>query len=120
MTSLKSFSKAFAKFVSETQSETVDQVFTFLNEKLDVDAETLTDLASQFKELHKNDVVSLGGGDEKTAKKPKKTRVPSAYNLFIRDQMKLLKGGDPSLNGQELMKKATQAWSEHKTKSVVS
>ena len=111
---LKTLNKSFAKYVTEVQAETVENVCAFLKEKLEVEDDVFQTLVSEFKELHKSDVIGGINGDTDKTKKAKKTRAPSAYNIFIRDKMKELKDADASLNGQELMRQATHIWKEQK------
>ena len=41
-------------------------------------------------------------------------RAPSAYNLFIKEQMTNIKKSNPEMNNKEIMAKAADLWREHK------
>ena len=41
---------------------------------------------------------------------PKKKREPTAYNLFVKEQMPLIKEEFPELSRQDLMRKVGEAW----------
>ena len=45
---------------------------------------------------------------------PKKKREPTKYNLFVKEQMSIVKVKFPDLNRQELMKKVGEMWREQK------
>jgi len=45
---------------------------------------------------------------------PKKKREPTAYNLFVKEQMSIVKEEFPDLNRQDLMKKVGEIWKAQK------
>ncbi len=45
---------------------------------------------------------------------PKKKREPTAYNLFVKEKMPLLKEEFPDLSRQDLMKKVGEIWKAQK------
>jgi hypothetical protein len=45
---------------------------------------------------------------------PKKKREPTAYNLFVKEHMPLVKEEFPELSRQDLMKKVGEIWREKK------
>jgi hypothetical protein len=45
---------------------------------------------------------------------PKKKREPTAYNLFVKEQMPLIKKEFPELSRQDLMRKVGEAWKASK------
>jgi YABBY protein len=53
----------------------------------------------------------------KKEEKEKKTRAPTAYNLFMKEKMLELKESHPTLTNIERMKMAAEAWSESKKSS---
>ena len=53
-------------------------------------------------------------GDDDT--KPKKKREPTAYNLFVKEKMPILKEEFPELSRQDLMKKVGELWKTQKEK----
>lgn len=115
MSSIKQLNKSLNKVISENVDTTLDALKTFLIEKK-VDQNNLETLFDEFKAAQVP--VNIWGGDAKDGgkAKPKKTRTPSQYNLYIRDKMKELKAQDASLSGKNLMMAATQAWRADKAK----
>lgn len=67
---------------------------------------SVSELTKLLKEAHKNVKTHTPSGEAKV-KKP-----PSAYNLFIKEQMAILK--DDGCIPTERMKKATEAWKAQK------
>jgi hypothetical protein len=45
---------------------------------------------------------------------PKKKREPTAYNLFVKEQMSIVKEEFPELNRQDLMRKIGEMWKTQK------
>jgi len=45
---------------------------------------------------------------------PKKKREPTAYNLFVKEQMSIVKEKFPELNRQDLMRKISEMWKAQK------
>ena len=73
---------------------------------------SLSDLVKLLKDAHKNTKHT----DKNGVDKPKKA--PSLYNLFIKDQMAILK--NDGCNPKERMKKATEEWKRQKEASAPS
>tara|TARA_B100001142_G_C13987172_1_gene521205 strand:+ start:22 stop:378 length:357 start_codon:yes stop_codon:yes gene_type:complete len=48
---------------------------------------------------------------------PKKKREPTAYNLFVKQQMSIVKEEFPDLNRQDLMRKVGEMWKAQKEKA---
>jgi hypothetical protein len=67
---------------------------------------SISDLVKLLKEAHKN----TKNTDKNGVDKPKKA--PSQYNLFIKEQMAILK--NDGCNPKERMKKATEEWKRQK------
>jgi hypothetical protein len=67
---------------------------------------SLSDLVKLLKDAHKN----TKNTDKNGVDKPKKA--PSLYNLFIKEQMAILK--NDGCNPKERMKKATDEWRKKK------
>jgi hypothetical protein len=67
---------------------------------------SLSDLVKLLKDAHKN----TKNTDKNGVDKPKKA--PSLYNLFIKEQMAILK--NDGCNPKERMKKATDEWRKQK------
>jgi vacuolar-type H+-ATPase subunit I/STV1 len=93
--------------------------------------EQISNLVNQLSQLVKrvelleNEVTelkqqqSVGGSQTKQTvvkkeEKEKKTRAPTAYNLFMKEKMLELKDTHSSLSNIERMKMAAEAWSESK------
>ena len=73
-------------------------------EKVYTKAEFNNILTQVFKNIKNNKTKNTNG-----VKKP-----PTKYNIFIKDNMGLLKKENPELNRQELMKLASTKWNIHK------
>ena len=114
---------AVAQALHLSQLETLENFKKYLVAKDDVDMEFMEELIGGFKatlDAAKPKAVGKGkggagkkaaaGGDEGGEKKK---RAPSAYTMFIKHKMSLLKTEDPDIkSGKELMSKAVAAWSE--------
>jgi len=70
---------------------------------------TLKELLNQYLDIIKS---GRTGSDKK--------KVLSPYNLFIRDAIHRIKSNHPDMKGQDLMRKATEAWLAHKASSKIS
>jgi YABBY protein len=68
-------------------------------------------------ELHEAKGSQKDASKPKKEEKEKKTRAPTAYNLFMKEKMLELKESHPSLTNIERMKMAAEAWSESKKSS---
>ena len=113
---------AIAALVAEAQLSTVEKLFAFLGEKIEVD-DDMKGYFEEFKAVLKADqeadAKAAKSNSKKGAKKekegkdsePKAKRAPSAYNLYIRDKMAEFKAAGHSGN---LMKMAIEAWNEEK------
>jgi hypothetical protein len=71
---------------------------------------SISDLTKLLKEAYKNSKTHTASGEVKVKK------APSAYNLFIKEQMAILK--NDGCNPTERMKKATEAWKAQKEAAV--
>lgn len=49
-------------------------------------------------------------------KRKKINRAPSAYNLFIKDNISLVREENPDLNNKQVLAKVAKLWNEHKDK----
>jgi len=54
------------------------------------------------------------GEPKKKKKKKKKKREPTAYNLFVKEKMPIIKEEFPELSRQDLMKKVGELWKAQK------
>ena len=114
---------ALSALVEETQLATVDKIVAFLSEKIEVD-EDMQKMFEDFKEsiktqakadLKKANKKSKKSGDESGDEK-KRTRAPSAYNMYIKEKMAEFKAAGHKGN---LMKMAIEAWNEDKAAGKV-
>ena len=106
---------AIAALVAEAQLSTVEKLFAFLGEKIEVD-DDMKGYFEEFKAVLKTDQeaeakAAKKGAKTKEEKADKPKRAPSAYNLYIRDKMADFKAAGHSGN---LMKMAIEAWNEEK------
>jgi hypothetical protein len=51
-----------------------------------------------------------------TKKKEKGTRAPTEYNIFMKDNMLLVKKENPEMTAKDVMKSVAKMWSEKKGK----
>ena len=78
-------------------------------------------LYSTLKEIelcYNKDVVPNKKIKKEGVVKEKKKREPSLYNLFVKDQMALLKKSNPVLTYPEMMKMIGPIWQEQKNKKI--
>jgi hypothetical protein len=99
---------AIASLIAETQLSTVDKLFGFLGEKVELD----DDMKGYFDEFRGTFKVGKKGGGVRMEAAPKAKRAPSAYNLYIRDKMAEFKAAGHTGN---LMKMAIEAWNADKS-----
>lgn len=116
---LAKFNKAVAALVEETAMKTVDDVMVALKVKFDMDESDIQEFATEFKEQLKSQLKeSISEPKRKRAKAgektEKKTRAPTAYNLFISEKMAEIKANDPSIKGKALMSAAIAVWKQQK------
>lgn len=93
---------------------TTEQIITTFTEQVDTDKEyTRAELSKMLTEIYNNlnkGKKAKGNGEEK------KKKEPSAYNLYLKEQMSVVKEEFPDLSGRELMKKIGEMWKEKKEK----
>lgn len=91
---------------------TTEQIITTFTEQVDTDKEyTRAELSKMLTEIYNNlnkGKKAKGNGEEK------KKKEPSAYNLYLKEQMSVVKEEFPDLSGRELMKKIGEMWKEKK------
>lgn len=105
---------AVSGLVQETALATVDKVVAFLGEKIEIDTD-MRELFDEFTKTLKTDLASeakvvakkVGKGSDK----PKRTRAPSSYNMYIKGKMAEFKEAGHTGN---LMKMAIDAWNKDK------
>lgn len=100
---------------------TTQQIITTFTEQVDTNKEyTRAELSKILTQVF-NDLKNEGKPAKKE-KKPKKEedgeekkkREPTAYNLFVKEKMPLLKEEFPNLSRQDLMKKVGEIWKAKK------
>jgi len=120
---LVKLNKAITAAMEETALATVDRVINAFKAKFEMDDSDLADLANEIKEAIKNEAKEQCKVDRKrktaVADGEKKKRVPTAYNLFIKDKMAQLGGADPNLKGKLLLKAAVDEWKKHRTEAIM-
>ena len=93
---------------------TTEQIITTFTEQVDTSKEyTRVELSKMLTEIYNNlnkGKKAKGNGEEK------KKKEPSAYNLYLKEQMSVVKEEFPDLSGRELMKKIGKMWKEKKEK----
>jgi hypothetical protein len=53
-----------------------------------------------------------------TKKKEKGTRAPTEYNIFMKENMLLVKQENPEMTAKDVMKSVAKMWSERKDKNT--
>lgn len=103
----KVIASAIAEAVSEAKQQAINEMIEFLSEKIELDDEMLG-YFTEFKE--KIPEVSID------TKAPKRTRDPSAYNMWIKAKMAEIKQDNPSITGKDLMQAAISEWKKLEVK----
>lgn len=101
---LNNLKKAVTAQIDETAVETINNLTQYL---LSINA--LDGLLKQHLETFKS---TLKKTKQDSTSKPKRTRVPSSYNLYIRDKMAEFKATGHTGN---LMKMAIDEWNKEKS-----
>ena len=98
------------------------QIMTTFNSKVDMEKEyTRIELAKMLTEVFK-EMKEVEKGEKPKKKKAKKTeegeekkkRAPTAYNLFVKDTMGVVKEENPEMSRQDLMREVGRLWKEKK------
>lgn len=88
-------------------SDVVKEFVANVGEKED---HTLDELKKLLSESYKSKTKKKASTGEKKA--------PSAYNIFIRDEIARIKKETPNVNNTEFMSIAASRWREHKEKAI--
>jgi hypothetical protein len=94
---------------------TTERILTTFTSKVNMEKEyTRSELAKMLTEVFKE---IRDGKKKKKAKKEeggeeKKKRAPSAYNLYVRDTMPVVKEDNPEMSRQDLMREVGRMWKE--------
>ena len=109
---------------------TTQQILTTFNSKVDYEKEyTRGELAKMLTEVFKE--IREGEKGEKKAKKAKKAkkeedgvekkkRAPTAYNLYVKETMSVVKNDNPDMSRQDLMREVGRLWKEKKGVDTVN
>ena len=106
---------------------TTQQILTTFNSKVDYEKEyTRGELAKMLTEVFKE--IREGEKGEKKVKKAKKEedgvekkkRAPTAYNLYVKETMSVVKNDNPDMSRQDLMREVGRLWKEKKGVDTVN
>ena len=101
---------------------TTQQILTTFTSKVEMDKEyTRSELAKMLTEVFK-EIREGEKGEKKTKKKAKKEeggeekkkREPTAYNLYVKATMGVVKEENPEMSRQDLMREVGRMWKEKK------
>ena len=101
---------------------TTQQILTTFTSKVEMDKEyTRSELAKMLTEVFK-EIREGEKGEKKTRKKAKKEeggeekkkREPTAYNLYVKATMGVVKEENPEMSRQDLMREVGRMWKEKK------
>jgi hypothetical protein len=92
---------------------TIDRLREFILENGMLVTDDLDAVMTNFKNTLQSEMTATKKVTS-TDPKPKVTRKPSVYNIFIRDAIIDIKAKNPDMNGASLMKSATQLWNQKK------
>lgn len=77
---------------------------------------TKKELEELKKELRKEFKDELDELKKEKTLKPKKTRKPSEFNLFVADKIRELRAKDPNMVNKDAFKEAVSLWNNTKSK----
>ena len=101
---------------------TTEQILSTFTSKVDMEKEyTRNELGKMLTEVFK-EIREGEKGEKKTRKKAKKEndgeekkkREPTAYNLYVRETMPVVKDENPEMSRQDLMREVGRMWREKK------
>jgi len=101
---------------------TTEKILSTFTSKVDMEKEyTRNELGKMLTEVFK-EIREGSKGEKKTRKKAKKEeggeekkkREPTAYNLYVRDTMSVVKEENPKMSRQDLMREVGRMWKEKK------
>ena len=117
--------KLIEKGIDNTNTQrvmtTTQQILTTFTSKVEIDKEyTRGELAKMLTEVFKE--IREGEKGRKKVKKEeggeKKKREPTAYNLFVKERMSVVKEDNPEMSRQDLMREVGRMWKERKEEVV--
>ena len=116
---VRKFLNASNVLMLESNENVINKFTDMILEKFeDIDKTQLEQLAFTLKDDISKEHLSQSLQKKKKRDGPK--RPPSAYNIFIKDTMGLLKTKFPDLKHTELMKKAAVEWNKNKEEKLKS
>ena len=101
---------------------TTERILTTFTSKVDMEKEyTRSEMGKMLTEVF-NEMKEVEKGEKPKKKKVKKTedgeekkkRAPTAYNLFVKDTMGVVKEENPEMSRQDLMREVGRMWNEKK------
>ena len=102
---------------------TTQQILTTFTSKVDLEKEyTRSELGKMLTEVFK-EIREAEKGEKKVRKtkkvkteegEEKKKREPTAYNLFVKETMSVVKEENPEMSRQDLMREVGRLWKEKK------
>jgi len=101
---------------------TTERILTTFTSKIEMEKEyTRSELGKMLTEVFK-EIQEGSKGEKKTMKKAKKEegceekkkREPTAYNLYVRETMPVVKEENPEMSRQDLMREVGRMWKEKK------
>ena len=100
---------------------TTQQILTTFTSKVDLEKEyTRSELGKMLTEVFK-EIREGEKGEKKVRKKvkreegeEKKKREPTAYNLFVKETMSVVREENPEMSRQDLMREVGKMWKEKK------
>ena len=100
---------------------TTQQILTTFTSKIDLEKEyTRNELGKMLTEVFK-EIREGSKGEKKTRKKAKKEegsekkkREPTAYNLYVKETMSVVREENPEMSRQDLMREVGRMWKEKK------
>ena len=114
------------ELVGERFPEPPERILTTFTSKVEMEKEyTRSELGKMLTEVFR-EIREGSKGEKKTRKKAKKEdggeekkkREPTAYNLYVRETMGVVKEENPEMSRQDLMREVGRMWKEKKGEDV--
>lgn len=111
MANLTKVNKAIDELIVSVKNTTIKELSEYLAKNL-TNISNLEEIIAQYIETAKaEDVVAKKSkGKESNNDKPKKTREPTEYNIFLKNKMAEIKEAGTELKGKDLMIAAIAEW----------
>jgi hypothetical protein len=116
--SYTAITKAVANVVMDAKLSVIDDLITFLENKIEVDDDLkgfFHEFKMNLKECEEKKVKDAGKkttkGKKSNSDEPKKKRKPSVFNLYVKDVMPDMKAKHPDIkDGKKMMGFASESW----------